>query len=38
MKLDMTYRSPEDLEKLVASLYATPPAMIDEIRKIVPKL
>jgi tripartite-type tricarboxylate transporter receptor subunit TctC len=38
MKLDMTYRSPEDLETLVASLYATPPAMIDEIKKIVPKL
>jgi hypothetical protein len=38
MKLDMTYRAPEHLERLVAELYATPPAMIETIKKIVPNL
>jgi tripartite-type tricarboxylate transporter receptor subunit TctC len=34
--VDMTYRPPEDLEKLVAALYATPKETIDELEKIVP--
>jgi len=38
MKLDMVYRAPEQLEQLLAKLYDTPPAMIDEIKKIVPNL
>jgi tripartite-type tricarboxylate transporter receptor subunit TctC len=38
MKLDMTYRAPQHLERLVAELYATPPAMIETIKKIVPNL
>jgi hypothetical protein len=32
----MTYRPPEELEKLVATLYATPAETIDELEKIVP--
>ena len=35
-KVDMTYRPPEELEKLVAALYATPAETIDELEKIVP--
>jgi tripartite-type tricarboxylate transporter receptor subunit TctC len=36
LKLDMTYRSPEDLERLVTNLYETPPEMVETIRKLVP--
>ena len=35
-KVDMTYRPPEELEKLVEALYATPAETIDELEKIVP--
>jgi tripartite-type tricarboxylate transporter receptor subunit TctC len=38
IKLDMTYRAPDHLERLVADLYATPPAVIETIKKIVPNL
>jgi tripartite-type tricarboxylate transporter receptor subunit TctC len=38
MKMDMTYRSPERLERLVATLYETPPALIETVRKLVPNL
>jgi tripartite-type tricarboxylate transporter receptor subunit TctC len=38
MKLDMTYRGPDHLERLVAELYATPPSLIDSIKKIAPNL
>jgi tripartite-type tricarboxylate transporter receptor subunit TctC len=38
MKLDMTYRPPEHLEQLLAKLYATPPSVIDDVKKIVPNL
>jgi tripartite-type tricarboxylate transporter receptor subunit TctC len=38
MKLDMAYRPPQHLERLVANLYATPPAMVETIRKLVPNL
>jgi hypothetical protein len=34
--VDMTYRPPEELEKLVAALYATPKETIEELEKIVP--
>ncbi|MGH6771527.1 MAG: Bug family tripartite tricarboxylate transporter substrate binding protein [Xanthobacteraceae bacterium] len=35
-KVDMHYTPPEQLEQLVASLYDTPPDMIDAVRKLVP--
>jgi tripartite-type tricarboxylate transporter receptor subunit TctC len=38
MKLDMAYRSPEHLARLVANLYATSPAMVDTVKKLVPNL
>ena len=38
MKMDMTYRSPERLEQLVAALYETPPALIETVKKLVPNL
>jgi tripartite-type tricarboxylate transporter receptor subunit TctC len=34
--VDMTYRPPEELEKLVEALYATPKETIEELEKIVP--
>ncbi len=36
LKLDMTYRPPELLEKLVNSLYETPPSVIETVKKLVP--
>lgn len=36
IRLDMTFRPPELLEKLVAGLYETPPAIVDAVRKLVP--
>ena len=36
IKLDMTYRPPDHLAKLVAQLYATPPATIETLKKIMP--
>ena len=38
MKMDMTYRAPEQLERLIASLYETPPALIETVKKLVPNL
>jgi hypothetical protein len=38
IKLDMTYRPPDHLERLVAQLYATPPAVIESVKKISPNL
>ena len=38
MKLDMSYRPPQHLERLVANLYETPAAMIETIKKLVPNL
>jgi hypothetical protein len=38
MKLDMSYRSPAQLEQLVVALYQTPPAMIEAVKKLVPNL
>jgi len=38
IKMDLTYRSPDHLERLVASLYETPPAVIETVKKLVPNL
>lgn len=38
IKLDMTYRAPEHLERLVTQLYATPPAVIESVKRISPNL
>jgi tripartite-type tricarboxylate transporter receptor subunit TctC len=38
LKLDMTYRSPEDLERLVTNLYETPAEMVETVKKLVPGL
>src|SRR5712691_8989779 len=38
IKMDMTYRSPDHLERLIASLYETPPALIETVKKLVPNL
>ena len=38
MKLDMAYRPPEHLERLIANLYETSPAMVETIKKLVPNL
>ena len=38
IKLDMTYRPPDHLERLVANLYETPPALIETVKKLVPNL
>jgi tripartite-type tricarboxylate transporter receptor subunit TctC len=37
-KLDMTFHSPAQLERLVGNLYQTPPALIDTIKRLVPNL
>ena len=37
-KLDMTYRPPENLEKLVNQLYETPPALIEQLKSISPNI
>jgi hypothetical protein len=34
----MTYRSPEDLERLVANLYETPLEMVETVKKLVPSM
>jgi tripartite-type tricarboxylate transporter receptor subunit TctC len=36
MGLDMSYRSPEHLERLVAKLYETPREVIEAVKKLVP--
>jgi tripartite-type tricarboxylate transporter receptor subunit TctC len=38
MKMDMTYRTADDLEHLVADLYVAPPALIETVKKLVPNL
>jgi tripartite-type tricarboxylate transporter receptor subunit TctC len=37
-RLDITYRPPEHLEKLVNQLYETPPALIEQLKSISPNL
>ncbi len=36
IKIDMTFHSPAHLERLVASLYQTPPDLIETVKKLVP--
>ena len=38
MRLDMTYRDPEHLERLVTKLYDTPPTLIERIKELVPDI
>ena len=38
IKIDMTYRPPDHLQRLVANLYETPPALIETVKKLVPNL
>jgi tripartite-type tricarboxylate transporter receptor subunit TctC len=38
LKLDVTYHTPAQLERLVANLYHTPPAMIETIKRLVPNM
>ena len=38
LKLDMTFRPPADLERLVAKLYATPPDVVEAVKKLIPNL
>src|SRR5499433_1550083 len=38
IKMDMTYRPPDHLERLVAALYETPPALIETVKKLVPSV
>ncbi|HEX2082495.1 MAG TPA: tripartite tricarboxylate transporter substrate-binding protein, partial [Xanthomonadaceae bacterium] len=36
IRLDMSFTPPERLERLIADLYATPPGVIEAVKKIVP--
>jgi tripartite-type tricarboxylate transporter receptor subunit TctC len=38
MKLDMTYRPPDALERLLARLYESPPELIETVKKLVPNM
>jgi tripartite-type tricarboxylate transporter receptor subunit TctC len=38
IKMDMTYRPPDHLERLIAALYQTPPALIETVKKLVPSV
>jgi tripartite-type tricarboxylate transporter receptor subunit TctC len=38
IRLDMTYRPPDHLERLVANLYNTPPALIQRVKELVPDI
>ncbi len=38
IKMDMTYRPPDHLERVLASLYETPPALIATVKKLVPSM
>jgi tripartite-type tricarboxylate transporter receptor subunit TctC len=37
-KLDMTYRAPEHLERLVLDLYETPPSVIEAVKRLIPNM
>ncbi|MDB5643747.1 MAG: tripartite tricarboxylate transporter family receptor [Hyphomicrobiales bacterium] len=37
-QVDMAWRSPEDLERITAALYRTPPDLIESVKKLVPNL
>ena len=36
IRMDMTYRTPDQLERLAAELYEAPPALIETVKKLVP--
>ena len=38
IKMDMTYRPPDHLERLIAALYQTPPTLIETVKKLVPSV
>jgi tripartite-type tricarboxylate transporter receptor subunit TctC len=38
IRMDMTYRPPDQLERLAAGLYDTPPALVETVKKLVPNL
>jgi tripartite-type tricarboxylate transporter receptor subunit TctC len=38
IKLDMRYRPPDALERLVAQLYETPGDLIETVKKLVPSM
>jgi tripartite-type tricarboxylate transporter receptor subunit TctC len=38
IKMDMTYRPPDHLERVLAGLYETPPALIATVKKLVPSM
>lgn len=37
-KIDMSLRTHEDLEKATKNLYATPPALIEDVKKLIPDM
>jgi hypothetical protein len=37
-QIDMSFRSPEDLEAITASLYSTPPGLIEDVKKLLPNM
>jgi tripartite-type tricarboxylate transporter receptor subunit TctC len=37
-QVDMSWRSPEDLERITAALYRTPPDLIAAVKKLIPTL
>ena len=37
-QVDMAWRSPGDLERITASLYKTPPELIESVKKLIPNL
>jgi tripartite-type tricarboxylate transporter receptor subunit TctC len=38
IRLDMSYRQPERLERLLHDLHATPPGVIEAVKKLIPNL
>jgi hypothetical protein len=37
-QVDMSWRSPEDLERITNALYETPPELIEAVKKLVPNV
>ena len=37
-RVDMSFRSPEDLEAITAALYRTPPELIEAVKKLLPNI
>ncbi|MBX9739893.1 MAG: hypothetical protein K2X62_07475 [Beijerinckiaceae bacterium] len=38
LQMDMSFRSPADLEAITASLFNTPPELIEEVKKLLPNM